>query len=257
MAYHLLALNAQRVVLYEGMGNSIHEVPLKGIPLMPGSQELGRNEGLQPAAARQKGQKKADRVPYGQGGAKEHAQADLEKFFRTVAKTIWKQHLRLSSKPLILAAPRQHQPLFRKVAQIPVLLESGVVADPAGLSAEDLKAEARRVLEPEIQRRMEKTREEFGLARSRSQGSEDLGEVAKAVAAGRVKTLLVESGRRIWGIFDPQGGEILPGDPSRNAHDVDLLDELAEATLAHAGQVFVLPTEQMPTRGGIAAIFRF
>jgi len=253
MTYHLLALNTQRVALYEGMGNSIHEVPLRGVPQASGFHGgRGRNEVQH--TGRQKG---ADRVHYGQGGPKEHAKTDLEKFFRTVARAIWKNHLRLSLKPLILAAPRQHQPLFRKVAQIPILLESGIVADPAGLSAEDLKAEARRVLEPEIQHRMEKTREEFGLARSRSQGSEDLGEVAKAVAAGRVKTLLVESGRRIWGILDTDGGQILPGDPSRNAHDVDLLDELAEATLAHAGQVFVLPKDQMPTRSGVAAIFRY
>jgi len=243
MTYHLLALNTHRVVLYEGMGNSIQEVPLREVPQAPGSHGgHGRNEVQH--AERQK-------------GTKEYAKIDIEKFFRTVAKTIWKNHLRSSSKPLILAAPRQHHSLFRKVAHIPVLLESGIVADPMGLSVEDLKAEARRVLEPEVQSRMEKRREEFGLACSKGQGSEDLAEVARAVAAGRVKTLLVESGRRIWGIFDTRSGQVLPGDSSRNAHDTDLLDLLAESTLGHAGEVFVLPKAQMPTRSGVAAILRF
>lgn len=253
LGYYLLAINIHRVALYEGLGDSIHEVPLRGVPRSLEEAEGGKEEELE-RNVRQVG---GARMHYAQGGPKEQMKTDLEKFFRIVAKELWKNNLRPSTKPLILAAPSQHQAVFRKVAQIPILLEQGISADPAKMSPEELLAEARRVLEPEIERRIEKAKEEFGLARSRGHGSDNLQEISKSVVTGRVKLLFVESGRRIWGMLDTQAGEILPGDQSRNAYDVDLLDELAELTLFRGGEVFVLKKDAMPTTQGIAAIFRF
>lgn len=248
--YRLLAVNADRFALYEGHGESIHELPLTGIAQALAEGGVTEDEDAQPASRR-------DRKSLGQGGAREHAKLDLEKLFRAVARDLWKNHLRASDKPLILAATAQAQSLFRKVAQIPVLLETGIVADPAKLSLDDLCTEAQRVLEPELARRIARVKEEFALARTRSHGSDVLKLVAQAVATGRVKKLLVESGRRIWGMLDITTGEILPGDSSRNAYDVDLLDELAEQTLAHGGEVYVLKKEDMPSSLGLAAVFRF
>lgn len=259
LTYYLLALTMGKVVLYEGLGDSIHEVPLRGLAASPSSEEAPGVEGGVAergggAAGRGGG---GDRMRYGQGGPKDQAKVDLEKFFRAVGKEIWKSHLRCSRKPVILAAPAQHQTLFRKVAQVPTLLEAGVVVDPSRLSPEDLHAEARRVLEPVIERRIAKVREEYGLASSRGQGTDRIGEVATLVVSGRARLLCVESGRRIWGVLSPDTGEIVPGDASKNAYDVDLLDELAEMTLVRGGDVYVLGRDDMPTSTGIAAIARF
>jgi len=245
LAYHVLSLNLHRVTLHEGFGDSIREVPVR----LPQSPEA---EAPEPPP---KGHR--DRQDKRRPDAGEEAKVDVEKFFRAIARDLWKNHLRGTTKPLILAAPAQHQPIFRRVAQIQTLLETGIVADPSKLSPDDLKAEARRVLEPELQKRVAKAREEFGLALSRGHGSDDLKTVAGSVARGRVKLLFVESGRRIWGMLSPETGEILPGDPSRNAYDVDLLDEMAEITLSRGGEVYVLRGDEMPTPKGIGAIFRF
>jgi hypothetical protein len=193
LTYNLLALNLHRVALYEGLGDSIHEVPLRGVPLS--LEEVSRwpspveEPPVRPASG--------DRLHYGQGGAKEQTKTDLEKFFRAVGRELWRNHLRSSSKGLILAAPAQHQSTFRRVAQVPTLLDAGIAADPAKMSPDELKAEARRILEPEIQRRIAAARDEFGLAKSRGQGTDDLKEVAKQLVKGRIKLVFVESGRRI------------------------------------------------------------
>ncbi|HVR76006.1 MAG TPA: hypothetical protein VMT52_16865 [Planctomycetota bacterium] len=255
LSYHLIALNAQRVALYTGIGDEIQEVPLPDVPQSLGEdlQAEDRSRGVRLRG----GVKGGHRVHYGQSGPKEHAKADLEKFFRIVAKDLWKNHLRASSKPVILAAPSHYQPIFRKVAQIPTLIEAGISVDPAKMSPDELKVEAKRVLEPEIERRIAAACDELGLARHRNQGSDSLQDVARAVMEGRVKTLFVESGRRIWGVVDTTTGEVLPGDRSRNAHDVDLLDELAELSLVRGAEVFVLKKDAMPTPHGVAAIYRF
>jgi len=249
--YRLLAVNADRFALYEGHGDSIHEVPLTGIAQALAEAGVTTNE--TPQASR----RERDRLHYGQGGAKDQAKVDLEKLFRAVARDLWKNHLRTSDKPLILAAPGHEQPIFRRVAQIPVLLEEGITTDPSKMSLDDLKVEARRLLEPELARRIARVKDEFALAKSRSHGSDVLKLVAQAVVTGRVKKLIVESGRRIWGLLDTTSGDILPGDPARNAYDVDLLDELAEQTIAHGGEVYVLSKADMPTAHGLAAVFRF
>lgn len=258
MTYYILSLNLGRVALYEGLGDSIREVPLKGVPLSLDG-EGGRDGQKVQRGSRQtvSRRRSGDRVHFGQGGRREQVQTDLEKFFRQVAKGLWKNHLRASTRGVVLAAPAQHQALFRKVAQIPTLLDTGVVVDPTRLSPEDLRDEARRALEPEIQRRIQEATEEFGLARSRGHGTEILTEVATLVAAGRVKRLLVEGGRRIWGAVNAETGEIMPGERDRNVHDVDLLDELAELTLVRGGEVFVLTRDEMPVTSGIAAILRY
>jgi hypothetical protein len=248
LSYHLLALNVNRVILYEGLGDSIQEVPLRGVPLSLEAFEAGE-------ATDSRGSD--SRGHHGPGGSKEHGKLVLEKFFRAVARDLWKNHLRTSARGLILAAPPQHQALFRKVAQIPTLLEAGVAGDPARMSPAELQGEARRVLEPEVQRRIQKAKEEFGFALSRSQASDGLRQVAEQVAAGRVRLLFVESGRRVWGLFNPETGEVAPGDATRNAYDVDLLDELAEQTIVKGGDVFILRKEDMPTQRGVAAIYRF
>jgi hypothetical protein len=249
LGYHVLALSLRRAALYEGFGDVIQEIPLHDVAYAAGDfrepPEGGARQGHR------------DRLSYGQGNARDDAKADMEKFFRALGKDLWKNHLHAASRPLILAALPQHQAVFRKVSPIQTLLEGGIAADPSSWTLDEVKAQARKVLEPEIARRIEKAREEFGLARSRGQGSDSLKEAAEAVVKGRVRLLLVESGRRIWGMLDPESGGILPGDPARNAYDVDLLDEMAEITLSHGGDVLVLAKDQMPTPNGLAAVFRF
>lgn len=253
LSCYLLALTLRRVVLYQGLGDSIQEVPLRGVPA-----SLEEFEASFAGEEREPGRPGGfPRLPRGLAGLKEEDKTDLEKFFRAVAKDLWKNHLRTSALPLLLAAPAQHQALFRRVAQIPTLLEAGITVDPAKFAPEELLVEARRVLEPAIQRRVQKAKEEFGLARSRGQGSEDLAEIARLLVAGRIRVLFVESGRRVWGTLNPKTGEILPGDRSRRVDDVDLLDEVAEGTLVRGGEVFVLKKDDMPSATGIAAILRF
>jgi hypothetical protein len=37
----------------------------------------------------------------------------------------------------------------------------------------------------------------------------------------------------------------------------DLLDDLGELALKKGGQIVIVPSERMPTRNGVAAIYRF
>ena len=57
-------------------------------------------------------------------------------------------------------------------------------------------------------------------------------------------------------VNDYAAGRIEPGDLTHPEID-DVLDDLGELVLKKGGQVVIVPAERMPTRTGIAAIYRF
>ena len=71
-----------------------------------------------------------------------------------------------------------------------------------------------------------------------------------------MNVLLVEDERTIGGRIDRNTGSIIYGDMA-DAHTDDLLDDLAEFTLRMGGEVVIVPTVDMPTKTGAAAVYRF
>ncbi len=176
---------------------------------------------------------------HGQGGGKaDEVDRDTERFFRAVDRAILERHSQPSRLPLMLAALPQHHGVFRGLTRNPFLLGDGIDAYPEALSADELRERAWRVLEPHYLARLAGLIEMFGAARARELGTDDLDEAADSAAGGRVATLLIEAERTI---------------PEKD----DQLDDVGELALRNGGQVIVVPAARMPTRTGIAAIYRY
>jgi hypothetical protein len=79
-------------------------------------------------------------------------------------------------------------------------------------------------------------------------------ETVRAACEGRVETLFLPAGVQCWGRYDPAEGHLemheapMPGDD-------ELLNLTAVQTLRHGGTVYLLPQEEMPERGCLAAIY--
>jgi hypothetical protein len=73
---------------------------------------------------------------------------------------------------------------------------------------------------------------------------------------GRVATLLIEDHREIPGRINTATGDIVSGDLTDPMVD-DVLDDLGELALKMGARVVIVPAERMPTRTGIAAIYRY
>ena len=87
----------------------------------------------------------------------------------------------------------------------------------------------------------------------------DVAAVGRLAVAGRVRLLLSEKSRRLWGRFDPRTGTVevvQEGGPDPGGNTADLLDEIAEVVLQHGGRALNLPAEKMPTTTGVAAVLR-
>lgn len=255
--YQILGLNRREVRLFEGNRDALDEIDL--VPGVPrtitaalGSESDGRER-----ATRTYG-------PAGPGATTRHGMDskqdamdnDIERFFHAVDRAVLEHHSRPSGLPLLLAALPEHHHLFRKVSHNPLLAAEAIDIHPDALSIDTLRERAWQLVQPYYTKRLAGLIEAFGAAKSKDFGASDLAQVAEAVVAGRIATLLIEADREISGAIDATTGAITLDDLSNPDVD-DLLDDLGERVLKMRGEVVIVPTGQMPTRTGIAAIYRF
>lgn len=248
--YQVLSLNRQKIKLYEGNRDALDEVELppavpRKITDVPGEDSKERHVEVSMSGVRG-----------GQGSKSELVDNDTRRFFRAVDRAILEHYSRPSGLPLLLAALPEHHSFFRRVSHNPFLMAEGIENDPDALSLEALRDRAWRLIEPHYHARLATLVEEFGGSKSKGLGGEELTVVAEAAVSGRVTTLLIEADRQIPGRLDHSTGRVEFGELAHPEID-DLLDDLGELVLKLGGQVVVVPAERMPTRTGVAAIYRF
>lgn len=255
--YQILGLSLTRVRLFEGDLDTLEEIePAREVPQTI-TEALGAELTKSHQTVASYGGVRGGIGPmhHGQGGKKDETDKDTERFFRAVDRAVLEHHSRPSALPLLLAALPEHHHLFRSVSHNTFLMEERLELNPFVLTADELREHARQILEPRHQARLRTLVDEFQAAKSRGLGSDNLGEVLREAAAGRVEVLLLESDRVIAGRIADDMGAFELADMNETNVD-DLLDDLGELVGKRGGQVLVLPAERMPGATGLAATFR-
>lgn len=259
--YNVLGLSQHEVKLFEGNRDGLDRIDL--VPEAKQSIEEtmidaaaqahpdSAHPGAITAAAAEGHGRSRSSVP-----ESELADRNRDRFFRAVDRAILEHYSRPSGLPLILAALPEHHAAFRKISHNPMLMAEAIDFFPDSKSIPMLRERAWRVFEPRYLTRLAGFVEKFGTARSNELGTDILAEAMTAAGGGRVATLLVEADRRVPGRFDAATGAI-ELDELANPEVDDLLDDLAETVLKNGGEVVVVPGSSMPTRTGLAAIYRF
>jgi hypothetical protein len=257
--YHVLGLNRQEIKLFEGNRDVIDEIELdQGVPRTI-TEALGEEltEPHQTVASYGGVGQGHSPMHHGHGGGESEVDSDSERFFRAVDRAILEYHSRPSGLPLVLAALPEHHRMFHDVSHNPFLLPESIDVHPDALSSiEELRQRAWQLIEPRYVARLTALAEAFGNATSNGLGDDELAHVAKAVVNGRVATLLIEARREVPGRINVSNGDIelgYLGDPEVD----DVLDDLGALAMKKGAEVVVIPTEQMPTKTGVAAIYRY
>lgn len=257
--YHVLGLNRNEIKLFEGNRDALDEVELaRGVPRTI-TEALGGELTEPHQTVASYGGVGGGHSPmhHGHGGKESEVDGDAERFFRAVDRAILEHHSQVSRLPLILAALPEHHHMFHDVSHNPFLIPECIDIHPDALSSVDeLRELAWQLMEPRYLARLAALVEEFRNARSKGLGEDDLSQVAKAVVGGRVATLLIEARREVPGRINAATGDIELDNLSHPEVD-DVLDDLGTLSLRMGGQVVIVPTERMPTKTGIAAIYRY
>ena len=208
------------------------------------------------------------RVIHGGAGCKQDdIDDDTESFLRQVDAVVEAQVSRPTGLPLVLVAAAPLTATFRGLSHNPLLLEEHVPLDPHLMSSAELAGVIAPVFAAAHARRIARELAAFRHAHDHGLAAEDLVSIGKAAVAGRIATLLLESGRFVPGTFDAATGRVVcegepPGDlsstgdrPATTAQDV--LGLLAEAVLLHGGAIVSLAPTAMPVPSPAAAMLRY
>jgi hypothetical protein len=257
--YQVLGLSLDRIQLFEGNRHSLVEIPLAVDMPKTIIEVLGKDVTEKQTTVASYGGVGSGSVSmhHGDGGIKDQVDNDTEKFFRFISKEIFENYSKPTELPLILAALPEHHNLFHKVSNNPFLLEEGIPKNPESLSNNDLVKMAWEVMEPVYLLKVKNLAEEFEQAKATNKGSEDMEAIISAMEEGRVATILIESGKIIPGKAIASYSVGFGNGAIDNLETDDLLDDLADLAKKMGADALIIPKEDMPSKTGLAAIFRY
>lgn len=196
-------------------------------------------------------------IYHGHGAGADDAETRLLRYFQVIDRALGPV-LAADDAPLVLAGVDYLHAIYRKANSYRGLIGEGISGNPQGREEGELHRRAWKVVSPCFEgRRGEALAEYEALSGSGdARRADDLERVLPAALHGRVAYLFVAVGVQQWGSYAAAADrleirdEAMPGDE-------DLLDLAAIHTLAHGGEVYALPPEEMPTEGTVAAVYRY
>lgn len=255
----LLALNLDRVRLYQGDAHGLEEVSPEYMPesLTEALRFDDPERQLQfHTSTDSAGPEQRSAAFHGHGvGDKEQKKVRILRYFQKVSSAV-KSFLGEDPLPLVLAGVEYLHPIYREASDYPHLLEPTVPGRPEDYGSDEFHRSAWELVEPHYQRDIQRVRQSY-MDRIESEGaSSDLREILPAAYQSRVAAILIEQGRKIWGRYDPDQDKLVLL-PEQEAGVEDLLNLAARYTLRYGGRAIVLPEEEMPQGAAAAAVFRF
>jgi hypothetical protein len=197
----------------------------------------------------------ADKMPRGTEAGRMHSKIRMAQYARKVDQAL-RAFLPRGDVPLILAATRPLDSIYRSVSSYPYLLDQGFRGNPEQISEADLASESRTILDELFVEKMAGLRDRFAVREEQGLATIDIAYAARAATFGAVATVMVDVDAVVHGSIDEETGSVTyaqAGDPG--AYGV--IDEIARRTLATGGEVLALRAEDMPNGAQVAAILRF
>jgi len=255
--FWVLVLSQKEVRLWEGSPNGLAPVNLDRVPTSL-QEALGFQLEKDRLSMHSSGGHGNKPIFHGHGAGKDDTKPELEKFFRKVDAGI-REFLADEIGPVILAAVDYYHPIYRAISKLDNLAPEGVIGSVTDWDAGRLHEATWPIARAGVVRKIEEALALWESSYGKGKVEQDLVVSGTLAVAGRIRLLLTEKGRRIWGRFDDRTGEldvIQENGEDPGGDSVDLLDELAECTLRHGGRALVLPRERMPTGTGLAVVLR-
>lgn len=255
--FYILALSQNKARVYEASRQGMVELEIPDMPESPASslRTSGTERQLQSHTAGHRSNTRRFAIFHGQGAVEEDRKQFLLSYFRGVDEAL-RRESGDERIPIVLAAVDYLCPIYRQASSNPSLLSEEIHGNPAGLSTGELHRVAWNLASSHFREDRLKAVDEYHQLWHTQRTSKDLPAIVTAARQGRVKILFVAVGIQEWGHIDLSSAEVVQaGD--RTPRDQDLLNLAAVETFAGGGIVYALPSDEVPGRGPIAAVFRY
>jgi hypothetical protein len=193
---------------------------------------------------------------HGIGAGKPEEKENISMYLEEVDETLWKEILHDEHVPLVLAGVEYLIPLFKKVSHYKHVWESYLTGNYEYTDEQKLYLEAREIIKPYFQERMNKAKEAYGNQSATARTSSIIEDIIPAAYYGRVAQLFVQKDEQIWGTFDEKNN-VLTIHGEQKEDDDSLLDKAVLKTILNGGEVFIIDKEEMPAPGTFVALMRY
>ncbi|HYX09908.1 MAG TPA: hypothetical protein VE912_24485, partial [Bacteroidales bacterium] len=167
------------------------------------------------------------------------------------------QILKDKSAPLILACTDSIAPVYKEVNEYKNLYDRIIPGNPEHFEPGMLHEHSWQVISDYFSDKLNERKEQYMDSISKSRASVGVEEVTSAALNGRVDTLFIKKGEKIWGRYYPELDRVEVHEESLTG-DAELLDLCAVNTYLNKGDVFLLDENEMPEDGTVVnAILRY
>jgi len=255
--FWVLSVSQKEVRIWEGTVTELGPVNLASVPASL-QEAIGTEVVTDRLNLRSPRGRGAAPIFHGHGAGKDDTKQELEKFFRAVDTGV-RELLADEIGPIILAAVDYYHPIYRSVSKLENLADQGIIGNISGWDEGRIHASAWPIAQKSVERKLETALALWESSYGRGKTESDLAAIGRLAVAGRIRLLLADEGRTVWGRIDRATGDIeviREGGTDPDGGAVDLLDELAELTIQYGGRALVLPSEKLPVDTGLAAVLR-
>jgi hypothetical protein len=266
--FYVLALSQNRIRLISASRYEAEELELPGVPtsFREAMGELVRRyTQFQPATSSNtimlgRGARVATQSPvfHGHGSSEEDLKAEFRTYFQRVDDAL--SDLPVDRDlPVVLAGVEYLLPMYREASDFRNILDEGLAGNADAARPDELKEQAWEIVEPVFLEERRRAAERYGDFLGTGRASHHYEEVLPAAHDGRVETLFVARGVRLWGQYDPEARTVKLQDDQaaqRNGAE-DLIDLAAVQTILNSGTVFAVDRPEVPDGQAMAAIFRY
>jgi release factor family 11 len=158
--------------------------------------------------------------------------------------------------PLILAATKPLDSIFRSINSYPHLASASIAGNPERTSEAEPAASARGVLDALYSQGLDQTRELLERRLDEGRALLDIGDVARAATHGAIDTVLVDIDAVVPGWIDEQRGTVTLSSGA-GVDRYGVVDEIARRAWLAGGTVLAVRRDDIPGRGPVAAILRY
>ncbi|HEY0524517.1 MAG TPA: hypothetical protein VGD08_14080 [Stellaceae bacterium] len=261
--FFVLAASAGNVRLFEASQHAMNEVKDIDLPssvaAITGETEYENTRHMAPVARTRAGTPGGVVKTHNFGETpEEQRKAQLVEYLNRVAARV-EDYLSGRRAPVVIAAePEVKGHLGAIIKDKLDLAGKGVEMNPDAFGPEEIHRRAWALVQPEFaetwHRDMDRLNALIGEATGRATLKPE--EIVKAAREGRIDTLFIADGEHLWGRFDEDGDKVI-AHGSQTEDDDDLIDVAALLTLRTGGNTYVLPKQELPRSGIMAAILRY
>lgn len=161
-----------------------------------------------------------------------------------------------SGHPLILAGQAHFLEMYKKINSYPATIELVLSQDPDAMSDLGLHDELEALVRDLTSQEAFNLVNEYLDRYEEGEATDAIRDIARFAIQGQIETLLVERGRKLWGMYDRRTGKLETHEGQRDSRDGDVLDDFSQMVVGSGGTVVVLNSHFMPSASPIAAILR-